>query len=59
MDLFLDTSFIIPLIIETDTTRRAWDFFSSFSGTCAVSMNTRVREYPEIPLWHLAIKPGH
>jgi len=39
MDLFLDTSFIIPLIIETDTTRRARDFFSSFSGTCAVSMS--------------------
>jgi hypothetical protein len=42
MDLFLDTSFIILLIIETDTTRRARDFFSSFSGTCAVSMNKRV-----------------
>jgi uncharacterized protein len=39
MDLFLDTSFIIPLIIETDTTRRVRDFFSSFSGTCAVSMS--------------------
>lgn len=39
MDLFLDTSFIIPLIIETDTTRRARDFFSSFSGTCAVSIS--------------------
>jgi uncharacterized protein len=39
MDLFLDTSFIIPLIIETDTTRRARDFLSSFSGTCAVSMS--------------------
>jgi len=39
MDLFLDTSFIIPLIIETDTTRRARDFFSSFSGSCAVSMS--------------------
>jgi predicted nucleic acid-binding protein len=39
MDLFLDTSFIIPLIIETDTTPRARDFFSSFSGTCAVSMS--------------------
>jgi len=39
MDLFLDTSFIIPLIIETDTTHRARDFFSSFSGTCAVSMS--------------------
>jgi uncharacterized protein len=39
MDLFLDTSFIIPLIIETDTTRRAREYFSSFSGTCAVSMS--------------------
>jgi predicted nucleic acid-binding protein len=39
MDLFLDTSFIIPLIIETDTTRRARDFYSSFPGTCAVSMS--------------------
>jgi len=33
MDLFLDTSFIVPLIIETDTTKRARDFYSSFSGT--------------------------
>ena len=39
MDLFLDTSFIIPLIIETDTTHRARDFYSSFSGTCAVSIS--------------------
>jgi uncharacterized protein len=39
MDLFLDTSFIIPLIIETDTTHRARDFYSSFPGTCAVSMS--------------------
>ncbi|MDO8872452.1 MAG: hypothetical protein Q7V05_06955 [Methanoregula sp.] len=39
MDLFLNTSFIIPLIIGTDTTRRARDFFSSFSGTSAVSMS--------------------
>jgi uncharacterized protein len=39
MDLFLDTSFIIPLLIETDTTRRARDFYSSFPGTCAVSMS--------------------
>ncbi|PKL68514.1 MAG: hypothetical protein CVV30_11440 [Methanomicrobiales archaeon HGW-Methanomicrobiales-1] len=44
MDFFLDTSFIIPLIIETDTTRRARDFFSSFSGTCAVSMKAKVTE---------------
>jgi len=29
MDLSLDTSFIIPLIIETDTTRRAWDFLNA------------------------------
>jgi hypothetical protein len=39
MDLFLDTSFILPLIIETDTTKRARDFYSSFSGTCAASMS--------------------
>jgi predicted nucleic acid-binding protein len=39
MDLFLDTSFIIPLLIETDTTQRARDFYSSFPGTCAVSMS--------------------
>lgn len=39
MDLFPDTSFIIPLIIKTDTTHRAWDFYSSFPGTCAVSMS--------------------
>jgi uncharacterized protein len=39
MDLFLDTSFIIPLIIETDTTRKARDLFSSVPGTCAASMS--------------------
>jgi len=39
MDLFLDTSFIIPLIIETDTTRRARNFYSFSSGTCAASMS--------------------
>jgi len=39
MDLFLDTSFIIPLIIETDTTRKARDFYSFSSGTCAASMS--------------------
>jgi hypothetical protein len=39
MDFFLDTSFIIPLIIKTDTTRRARIFYSSFPGTCAVSMS--------------------
>jgi predicted nucleic acid-binding protein len=39
MDLFLDTSFIVPLIIETDTTRKARDFYSLFPGTCAVSMS--------------------
>ena len=39
MDLFLDTSFIVPLIIETDFTRRARDYYSSFPGTCAVSMS--------------------
>lgn len=32
MDLFLDTSFIIPLIIETDTTRKARDFYSFSPG---------------------------
>jgi predicted nucleic acid-binding protein len=39
MDLFLDTSFIIPLLIETDTTQKARDFFSSFPGACAASMS--------------------
>ena len=39
MDLFLDTSFIIPLIIETDTTRKARNFYSSAPGTCAASMS--------------------
>jgi hypothetical protein len=39
MDLFLDTSFIIPLIIETDTTQKARDFFLSVPGTCAASMS--------------------
>jgi len=38
MDLFLDTSFIIPLIIETDTTRKARDLFTS-SGVCGASMS--------------------
>ena len=39
MDLFPDTSFIIPLILETDTTRKARDFFTSVPGTCAASMS--------------------
>ena len=39
MDLFLDTSFIIPLIIETDATKRARNFYSSYPGTCAGSMS--------------------
>jgi len=39
MDIFLDTSFIIPLIIETGTTRKSRDFYSSFPGTCAASMS--------------------
>jgi predicted nucleic acid-binding protein len=39
MDLFLDTSFIIPLIIKTDTTRKARNFYSSVPGTCAASMS--------------------
>jgi uncharacterized protein len=39
MDLFLDTSFIIPLLLETDTTRKARDFFTSVPGTCAASMS--------------------
>jgi predicted nucleic acid-binding protein len=39
MDIFLDTSFIIPLIIETATTRKARDFFTSVPGTCAASMS--------------------
>ena len=39
MDLFPDTSFIIPLIIETDTTRKARDFYLSVPGTCATSMS--------------------
>ncbi|KUG05767.1 hypothetical protein ASZ90_016795 [hydrocarbon metagenome] len=39
MDLFLDTSCIIPLIFETDTTRRVRDFSSSFPGYCAAGMS--------------------
>jgi len=39
MDLYLDTSFIVPLIIETDTTRKARDFYTSFSGTVATGMS--------------------
>ena len=39
MDLFLDTSFIIPLIIETDTTKKARHFYSTAPGTCAASMS--------------------
>ena len=39
MDLFLDTSFIIPLIIETDTTKKARLFYSTAPGTCAASMS--------------------
>jgi predicted nucleic acid-binding protein len=39
MDLFLDTSFIIPLIIETDTTKKARYFYSTAPGTCAASMS--------------------
>jgi predicted nucleic acid-binding protein len=39
MDIFLDTSFIIPLIIETGTTRKARTFFTSAPGTCAASMS--------------------
>ena len=39
MDIFLDTSFIIPLIIDADTTRKARNFYSSVPGTCAASMS--------------------
>jgi len=39
MDIYLDTSFIIPLIIDTDTTEIARDFYTSFSGTSAASMS--------------------
>ena len=39
MDIFLDTSFIIPLIIETDATEKARDFYSSLPDTCAASMS--------------------
>jgi len=39
MDIFLDTSFIIPLLIETGTTTRARDFYTSVPGTCAASMS--------------------
>ncbi len=39
MDLFLDTSFIVPLIIESDTTEKARDYFSSVTGACAASMS--------------------
>jgi uncharacterized protein len=39
MDIFLDTSFIIPLIIETGTTQKARDFYASAPGSCAASMS--------------------
>jgi predicted nucleic acid-binding protein len=39
MEIFLDTSFLIPLIIETDTTRKAREFYSSIPDSCAVSMS--------------------
>ena len=39
MDIFLDTSFIIPLIFETGTTRKARNFYTSVPGTCAASMS--------------------
>jgi predicted nucleic acid-binding protein len=39
MDLYLDTSFIIPLIIDTDTTEKARDFYTSFAGTTTASMS--------------------
>lgn len=39
MDLFLDTSFIVPLIIESDTTDKARDYFSSVTDACAASMS--------------------
>ena len=39
MDIFLDTSFIIPLIIETDATGKARDFYSSLPDSCAASMS--------------------
>jgi hypothetical protein len=39
MDIFPDTSFIIPLIIETGTTQKARDFYTSAPGSCAASMS--------------------
>lgn len=39
MELFLDTSFIIPLIIETDTTPSARAFYASAPDACAASMS--------------------
>ena len=39
MDIFLDTSFIIPLIIKTGTTQKARDFYTSVPGSCAASMS--------------------
>lgn len=39
MDIFPDTSFIIPLIIESDTTEKARNFYSSVPDTCAASMS--------------------
>ncbi|MEN6611619.1 MAG: PIN domain-containing protein [Methanoregulaceae archaeon] len=39
MDIFLDTSFIIPLLIETDRSRSSGTFFATASGSCAASMS--------------------
>ena len=39
MDIFPDTSFIIPLIIETGTTQKARDFYTSAPGSCAACMS--------------------
>jgi predicted nucleic acid-binding protein len=39
MDIFLDTSFVIPLIIETETTAAARSFFTTASGASAASMS--------------------
>jgi predicted nucleic acid-binding protein len=39
MDIFLDTSFVIPLLIETDTTPAARSFFTTTDEACVSSMS--------------------
>ena len=39
MDVFLDTSLIVPLIIETDKTEVARNFFNSFDFTLVTNVS--------------------